>query len=123
MMDILSLNNGDVDPELKARRTVDIRLSVTAADGRATDALDLVNVLRELDTRPDMGLSHLLPAHVSKSSGSANPSGSASQSKAMPKPPSPTSGNKPNSDQWHIVGSPTTTQVHMPNTSRPMRGM
>ena len=112
MMDILSLNNGDVDPELKARRTIDIRLSVTAADGRATDALDLVNVLRDLDTRPDMGLSHLLPAHVSKSSGGVNPSGSASQSKVMPKPPSPTSENKPNSDQWHIVRSPTTARVH-----------
>lgn len=112
MMDILSLNNGDVDPELKARRTIDIRLSVTAADGRATDALDLVNVLRDLDTRPDMGLSHLLPAHVSKSSGGVNPSGSASQSKVMPKPPSPTSENKPNSDQWHTVRSPTTARVH-----------
>ena len=95
-MDILSLNNGDVDPELKARRTADIRLSVTVTDGRATEALDLVNVLRDLDTRPDMGLSHLLPAPVSNpSDGDANPSGSASQSKVMLKPPSPTSGNKP----------------------------
>ena len=33
IMDILSLNNGDVDPQLKARRTADIRLSVTVADG------------------------------------------------------------------------------------------
>ena len=73
IMDILSLNSGDVDPELKARRTADIRLSVTAADGRATEALDLVNVLRELDTRPDIGLSHRLPAQVSNSNGGANP--------------------------------------------------
>ena len=62
IMDILSLDNGDVDPKLKARRIADIRLSVKVADGRATEALDLVNVLRDLDTRPDMGLSHLLPA-------------------------------------------------------------
>jgi len=122
IMDILSLKNGDVDPELKARRTADIRLSVIATDGRATEALDLVNVLRELDTKPDIGLSHLLPAQVSKSSG-VNPSGSASQSNVMSKPPSPTSGNKPNSDQWHIVRSRTTPRVRMPTTSRPMHGM
>ena len=76
IMDILSLDNEDVDPELKARRIADIRLSVTVADGRATEALDLVNVLQELDTRPDMGLSHLLPAQVSNSNGGVNPSGS-----------------------------------------------
>jgi hypothetical protein len=93
IMDILSLDNGDVDPELKARRTADIRLSVTVADGRATEALDLVNVLRDLDTRPDMGLSHLLPASP------------PSQSKVMLRSPSPTSGNKPSPYQWHIVGS------------------
>ena len=119
-MDILSLNNGDVDPELKARRAADIRLSVTATDGRATEALDLVNVLRDLNTRPDIGLSHLLPAQVSNSNSSANASGSASQSKVMLRPPSP---NKPqaNSDQWHIVGPSRTTRVHMPTAFRPMR--
>ena len=94
IMEILSLNNGDVDPELKARRIADIRLSVTVADGRATEALDLVNVLRDLDTRPDMGLSHLLPAQVSNLNG-VNPSDSTSQSQAMLKPPSPTFENKP----------------------------
>lgn len=123
-MDILSLNNGDIDPELKARRTVDIRLSVTAADGRATEALDLVNVLRDLDTRPDIGLSHRLPAQVSNSNGGVNPSGSVSQSEVMLKPlSSPTSGNKSNSDQWQIVRSPTTSRVRTPTTFRPMRGM
>ena len=122
-MDILSLNNGDVDPELKARRLADIQLSVTATDGRATDALDLVNVLRDLDTRPGMGLSHRLPAQVSNSNGGVNPSGSASQSKVVLKPPSLSSENTPNSDQWQIVRSPTTNRVHMPTTSRPMRGM
>ena len=84
IMDILSLDNEDVDPELKARRIADIRLSVTVADGRATEALDLVNVLRDLDTRPDMGLSHLLPAQVSNSNGGVNPSGS----KLLSPPPS-----------------------------------
>jgi hypothetical protein len=111
IIDILSLYNGDVDPKLKARRTADIRLSVTATDGRATEALDLVNVLRDLDTRPDMGLSHLLPPSP------------PSQSKAMPKPPSPTSGNKPSPYEWQIVRSTSTSRAHMPSTSRPMRGM
>ena len=95
IMDILSLNNGDVDPELKERRTTDILLSVTVTDGRATDALDLVNALRDLDTRPDMGLSHLLPAQVSNSNSGVNPSGSDSQLKLVLKPPSPTSRSKP----------------------------
>ena len=123
IMDILSLNNGDVDLEVKARRTADIRLSVTATDGRATEALDLVNVLRDLDTRPDIGLSHLLPAQASNSNVDDNPSGSASHSKVMLKPTLPTSGNKPDSDQWHIVRSRTTPRVRMPTTSRPMHGM
>jgi hypothetical protein len=108
IMDILSLDN---NPELKARRIADIRLSVTVADGRATEALDLANVLRDLDTRPGMGLSHLLPPLP------------PSQSKVMLRSPSPTSGNKPSPYEWHIVGSSRTTRVHMPTTSRPVRGM
>ena len=112
IMDILSVNN-EIDPELKARRTAEIRLSVIVADGRATEAFDLVNVLRDLDTKPDMGLSHLLPPSP------------ASQSKVMLRPLSPTSGDKPSPCQWHVVGSSHTARVHMPTTSesRPMGGM
>lgn len=94
IMDILSLNSGNVNPKLKARRTADIRLSVSAADGRATEALDLVNVLRDLDRRPDMGLSHLLPAQVSNSNGGVNPSGSRWLLSSVPLPPPPPSQSK-----------------------------
>ena len=67
LMNILLIDNADVDPELAARIIADIRLSVVVADGRAADAFDLVNVLRDLHTKPEMGLFHLLPAKVSDS--------------------------------------------------------
>ena len=143
LMDILLLDNGDVDPELKVRVTADIRLSVTVADGRATDALDLVNVLRDLDTTPEMGLSHLLPAQASQSnrtSGSNLPLSSGPLSIPPPsqhkvklkiKPPSAThSGNKLSPHQWHMVPqrkfvnhSPSPHAHHIPAYARDVNGI
>lgn len=119
LIDILLPDNEDVDPGLDARITADIRLSVTVTDGRATDALDLVNVLRDLDTRPEMGLSHLLPARFSDSNGDVKASSSilpfassplpippSSQSKVKPKIKQTLATpleNKPSPYQWQVV--------------------
>lgn len=141
LMDIL-LDNGDVDPELNARIIADIRLSVTVVDGRPADALDLASVLRDLDTRSDMGLSHLLPSDSNggiKASGSRLPLRSGplpipppSPSKVKPKikPPSPTSSNKPSPYQWYTVPQrrivthdPTSHAHYIPAYARDVNGI
>ncbi|KAF8801365.1 hypothetical protein BYT27DRAFT_7226924 [Phlegmacium glaucopus] len=126
LIDILLPDNGDVDPELDARITADIRLSVAIADGRATDALDLVNVLRDLDTNPEMGLSHLLPAQTSDSKDDFKASGSRLPlpSSHLPNPspsevkpiiaPATSFGNKPSPYQWQVV-PPRKIVTHSPN--------
>jgi hypothetical protein len=113
LMDLF--DNGDVGPELKARIIADIQLSIVVADGRATDALDLVYVLRDLDTRHDMGLSHLLPAQTSDSNSGVKVCGSRLPLPSGPLPipppslskdklkPLPTSGNKTSPYQWQVV--------------------
>ena len=115
LMDIILPDIGGVDPELDARITADIQLSVAVADGRANDALDLVNLLRDLDTRPEMGLSHLLPTQASNSGGDARPSGarlpyssgpllvSSSKVKSKIRPPSTPSEDKLSTYQWHVI--------------------
>lgn len=135
LTDIL-FDNEDVDSELKVRILADIRLSVAVADGRAPDALDLVNVLRDLDTRPDMGISHLLPSQTSDSNGVVKapvpsiPVPLLPQVKPKTKPSLPTSRNKPSPYQWHLVPQrkvvthkPSPHAHHIPAYARDVSGI
>lgn len=138
LIDALLPESGDVVPEVGARITADIRLAVAVADGRAADALDLVSVLRDLDTRPEMGLFHLLPAQASDSNGASASRSSlpsvhgSSQSKVKPKmqPSATPSANKPSPYQWKtvpqrktITRDPNPHAHHIPAYTRDVNGI
>ncbi|KAF8872844.1 hypothetical protein CPB84DRAFT_659842 [Gymnopilus junonius] len=119
LLDVIMPEYEDSDVEQRARLISDIELSVLVTEGKGDESLDLINLLRELDSNSDIGLYHLQPPEPSKpTKGSPikqvtvkHPLPSAPPPieppppwKVKQKPPaSPTTRNKPSPYQWQIV--------------------
>ncbi|KAF8159843.1 hypothetical protein B0H34DRAFT_420004 [Crassisporium funariophilum] len=143
LLDVIMPEYEDSDVEQRSRIISDIELAIVIADGRGDDALDIVSVLRDLDSDSDMGIYHLRPPQpvvsydILKTNGVADnlPSG------PPPVPPPPplkgrqntatpsSSGNKPSPFQWQAVPqrkfidrSPHPLAHHIPAYSRDVNG-
>lgn len=104
------------DMDRRSRIISDVQLAVAVTQGEGDQALDVVNVLRDLDTNSDLGLYHSQETETwadSKPSTSPTrttlPSGPppvqpprVSRVKLKP-PPSTPSGNKPSPFQWQAI--------------------
>ncbi|PPQ71890.1 hypothetical protein CVT24_006864 [Panaeolus cyanescens] len=133
LLDIILPEYESSDDQHRARVIQDIELAVLATEGRGDEALDLVNLLRELDSSSDLGIQHVSPKSPIDASTEVIPPASSSlakfnttsrphtnsisklpdgpppvppppPSKVKPKPPG-SSGNRPSPFQWQAVQS------------------
>ncbi|KDR68025.1 hypothetical protein GALMADRAFT_1060320 [Galerina marginata CBS 339.88] len=144
LLDVIMPEYEDGDVEQRSRLISDVQLAVAATQGKGDESLDLVNLLRELDSNSDMGLYHLRPSEPSKASNETYtpkarprlPSGPPPiepppPSKVKQKPPAPsTSRNKPSPYQWQAVPQrkfidrgPHPLAHHIPAYTRDVNGM
>lgn len=74
LLDIVLAEYEDVDVEERERLVADVELSIAVSNGQGDCALDLVHLLRELDTNTDLGLYHAqVPPPSSPSTVTINP--------------------------------------------------
>jgi hypothetical protein len=112
LLDILLPEYDSLDCEERSRLISDTELSIQATHGHGDDALDLVKLLRDLDSDStsgylEMGVYHLLPPPSTMQLQSKTTSGPLEvqpppQIRPKAKPP-PTTGNKPSPYQWQAV--------------------
>ncbi|KAJ3986261.1 hypothetical protein F5890DRAFT_1504689 [Lentinula detonsa] len=136
LLDILLPLYDDLDPEQRSRLVSDTEISLIATQGRADEALDLVQLLRELDQDSssgylEMGIYHQpveirLPSDT-RTSGISSTSVSSRKNQLpsgppdIPPPPSlqtndptPRSGIKPSPYQWQAVPKRKTRKTPHP---------
>ncbi|KAJ3995474.1 hypothetical protein F5050DRAFT_1767168 [Lentinula boryana] len=136
LLDILLPLYDDLDPEQRSRLVSDTELSLIATHGRADEALDLVQLLRELDQDSssghlEMGIYHqrvetrlpsdIRTSEISSTSDSSRKRQLPSGPPDIPPPPSlqtndpmPRSGIKPSPYQWQSVPKRKTRKTPHP---------
>ncbi|KAG5643894.1 hypothetical protein DXG03_009524, partial [Asterophora parasitica] len=114
LLDILLPIYGDLDSMQRSRLISDVEVSLQVTNGRGDDALDLANLLRDLDTDStsylEMGVYHVAAPRSPQVSSPPTPTLPTGpppvqpppQLRPKPKPPS-TSANKPSPFQWQSI--------------------
>lgn len=140
LLDILLPEYDDLDSEERSRLISDTELSLQATQNRGDDALDLIKLLRDLDTdsttgRLEKGVYHFSPTSLTPT---PQPSPKLSdpptiQRPPRPKPPPPSSStarNKPSPYQWQAVHfrkpyihKPHTLSAQIPAYTRDVNGI
>ncbi|KAH9479696.1 Smr domain-containing protein [Psilocybe cubensis] len=144
LLDIILPEYEDCDVAQRTRLISDVELAVAVTRGKGDESLDLVNLLRDLDSDCDMGLYHLQPAETWTDDKSNRklpartvqlPSGPppvepppVSRVKQKAAPPS-TSLSKPSPFQWQAVPkrktvdrAPHSLAHHIPAYARDVNG-
>ncbi|KAF9526081.1 hypothetical protein CPB83DRAFT_858307 [Crepidotus variabilis] len=121
LLDIIMPAYEDLDIEQRSRVISDVELAVAATGGQADASLDLVNLLRDLDTNITLGLIHSPPSPVTPLSGSSPwRTFSTSPPDILPSTPirkasKPSSSSKASPYEWHDVpqrSSPRGPNLH-----------
>ena len=118
ILDIVMPEYENVNADKRYRVISDVQLAVAVTDGRGDDSLDIVSLLRDLDSDPNMGLNHLpAPPPSSPDLPSSPNRGKTPQlslwTQRQSGPPdipqpriasrSPQTPNKPNPFQWQVI--------------------
>jgi len=115
LLDVIMPEYEDSDIVQRNRLISDVQLAVQVTDGSGYEALDLVNVLRDLDSNAELGIYHLqpkadsfaqsLPAKKIRLSPSGPPPVEPPPPKVRPQksPVQSTPKNKPSPFQWQAV--------------------
>jgi len=144
LLDILLPEYDDLDFEERSRLIYDTELSLQVTESRGDDALDLIKLLRDLDTDSTSGCLKMGVYHFSPPSANPKPSLKLLTSSSIkpsfqsppprPKPPLPLSStssrNKPNPYQWQAVPhrkahtrKPHPLSAHIPAYTRDVNGI
>lgn len=140
LLDILLPEYDDLDSEERSRLISDTELSLQATQNRGDDALDLIKLLRDLDTDSTTGRLEKVVYHFSPTSLTPAPQPSPKlsdpptiQRPLRPKPPPPSSStarNKPSPYQWQAVHfrkpyihKPHTLSAQIPAYTRDVNGI
>ncbi|KIM44810.1 hypothetical protein M413DRAFT_442777 [Hebeloma cylindrosporum] len=139
LLDIIMVEYEESDDVHRSRIISDVELAVEVTQGKGDEALDLVTLLRELDSNADLGIYHVQQSQewkpevaIDSPSRSQLPSGPPAVAppptpKAKPKPPPGL--NKPSPFQWQTVAQrrpvargPHPLVFHIPAYSRDVNG-
>ena len=90
LLDVIMPEYEDSDVEQRSRLISDIELAVAVTQGKGDESLDLVNLLRELDSNTDIGLYHTQVPDSTPKASKSNGSLSRQSSTTKPSVPSAT---------------------------------